>query len=251
MYNSTLEALKTAGFNKYSVYNQSKFKYFVAAILAGFFIGIGVLVMGLSISIFGNLEIDFVKISNGLIFSLALSLVIMAGAELFTGNVMALSSASFTDAIKGSDAFNVCALSYLGNLVGAFIISVLYLGTGAKGTAIGDAIVGLAVAKGQIPLVPLLFKSILCNILVCLAVLCCTRMKNEAAKLIMIIWCILPFVALGFEHSVANMTVFALGRLLSNEVTFGMIFHNLTIATIGNIIGGLLVSGSYYIIGRE
>lgn len=251
MYKSTLEALSTAGFNKYSVYRDSKFKYFIASILAGFFIGLGVLVMGLSISIFGNLEIDFVKISNGLIFSLALSLVIMAGAELFTGNVMALSGASFTKAIKGSDAFNVCALSYVGNLVGALIISVLYLGTGAKGTAIGDAVVNLALAKGQIPLVPLIFKSILCNILVCVAVLCCIKMKSEAGKLIMIVWCILPFVALGFEHSVANMTVFILGRLLSNEVTFAMILHNLITATIGNIIGGLLVSVSYYLIGRD
>ena len=67
----------------------------------------------------------------------------------------------------------------------------------------------------------------------------------------MIVWCILPFVALGFEHSVANMTVFALGRLLSNEVTFAMILHNLITATIGNIIGGLLVSISYYLIGRD
>ncbi|CDZ75461.1 formate/nitrite transporter [Peptoniphilus sp. ING2-D1G] len=251
MYSEALLQVNNGAIKKYSLYTKSRYRYLIGSIMAGFFIGLGILLMGLSISIFGNLDSDFVKISNGVIFSAALSLVIMAGGELFTSNIMVLSSAAFTGRISGMDAIKVCALSYIGNFLGALLVSVLYMGTGAKGSAVGDAIVGLCFSKTSADVITIFFRGIMCNILVCTAVLCCMKMKNEAAKLIMIVWCILTFVGLGFEHSIANMMVFSLGSMISKEVTIGVALHNLIPATIGNIVGGIMVSGTFYTLGKQ
>ncbi|WP_138160368.1 formate/nitrite transporter family protein [Peptoniphilus catoniae] len=251
MYNEALEAIKSAALKKFALYDKSKSRYFVSAIIAGFYIGLGILIMSLSQSIFAGVDRPFVKLINGFVFSMALSLVMMLGADLFTGNVMTMSGGAFGGALRGSDAVKVCAFSYVGNFVGALIVSVLFLGTAAKGTPVGDAVVGLAISKSKADVMAIFFKGIMCNIFVCLGVLACLKMKSESGKLIMIFWCILPFVALGFEHSIANMTVYILGGLLSNEVTLAMALHNLVPATIGNIVGGLLVSISYYLVGKE
>lgn len=246
MYRELTDTLSKAANNKVSMYNNSKLIYAVSSALAGMYIGFGVLTMGLSGSIFGTLEIPIGKIFSGFIFSMALSLVMMAGGDLFTGNTLVLSTGALNKKISTKEAFLVCTFSYFGNLIGAFILSALFLGSGLGHGPIGDSLVDLAVTKASYPMVEIFFKGILCNILVCLAVLCCNKMKSESGKLIMVFWCILPFVALGFEHCIANMTVFTLGIILSKEVTFAMALHNLIPATIGNIIGGLLVSVSYF-----
>ncbi len=251
MYSEALSALNSGAIKKYSLYIKSKYRYILGSIMAGFFVGLGVLLMGVSISIFGHLDFDFVKISNGIIFSAALSFVVMAGGELFTSNIMTLSAGAFTKKISGLDAIKVCALSYIGNFFGALLLSVLYIGSGAKGSAVAEAVIELCFSKTSADVVTIFFKGIMCNIMVCVAVLCCMKMKNEAAKLIMIIWCILTFVALGFEHSIANMTVFSFGAILSKDVTLSLALHNLIPATLGNIVGGTMVSGTFYALGKE
>ncbi|MDO5040564.1 MAG: formate/nitrite transporter family protein [Peptoniphilus sp.] len=251
MYSEAVSVLDKGADKKHALYSKSKKRYVLASIMAGLFVGLGVFLMGLSISVFGNLDFDFVKISNGIIFSAALSFVVMAGGELFTSNIMTLSAGAFTKKISGMDAIKVCALSYMGNFLGALLVSALYIGAGGKGTAIGDAVVGLCFSKASADVITIFFKGIMCNIMVCVAVLCCMKMKNEAAKLIMIIWCILTFVALGFEHSIANMTVYSFGSMISKDVTLSLALHNIVPATLGNIVGGMMVSGSFYILGRE
>lgn len=250
MYRELTEKISTAAIGKVGMYKNSKIIYTVASGLAGMYIGFGVLTMGLSGSIFGGFEFPLYKLVNGIIFTMALSLVMMAGADLFTGNILVLSTGAFSKKIEGIDAVKVCAYSYFGNLIGALILSGLFLGSGLGKGAIGNAIVDLAISKAHYSTIEIFFKGILCNILVCLAVLSCYKLKSESAKLIMIFWCILPFIALGFEHSVANMTVFTLGINISREVNFSMALHNIIPATIGNIIGGALVSLSYFALNK-
>lgn len=250
MYKELTNSLSMAAIGKVGMYKNSKLVYTVASGLAGMYIGFGVLNLGLSGAILGGLDFPIYKLVNGFLFSMALSLVMLAGADLFTGNTFVLSTGAYSKAISTKDAITVCAYSYFGNFIGALILSGLFLGTGIGKSTIGNAIVDLAISKAHYSTLEIFFKGILCNILVCLAVLSCYKLKSESGKLIMIFWCILPFISLGFEHSVANMTVFTLGINLSKDVTLAMALHNLIPATLGNIVGGLMLSGAYFAMNK-
>lgn len=248
MYKELTLSLSNAARGKVGMYKNSKLIYATTSGLAGMYIGFGVLSMGLSRAVFGSLDFPLSKVFSGIIFTMALSLVMMAGGDLFTGNILVLSSGAYNEGISTKEAITVCIFSYFGNFLGALLLSGLFLGTGLGNESIGDAIVQLAIAKAHHTTMEILFRGILCNILVCLAVLTCYKLKSESGKLIMIFWCILPFVALGFEHSIANMTVFTLGMSLSKEITFAMALHNIIPATVGNILGGLLISIAYFVL---
>lgn len=251
MYLKFVENLSQGAINKRNLYDGSFGKYIVAAMIAGIFIGIGMLTMGLSNLVFSGIEFPVVKFINGFVFSLALSLVIMAGGELFTGNILVFSMGSFQGVLPWKDGIKLSILSYVGNLLGALFLVLLFMGTGAGKEGIGQALVDLSLAKAAPSFQVLFFKGILCNIMVCLGVLICNGMKTESGKLIMVFWCIMPFVALGFEHCVANMTCFLFAKLTSSTFTFAHMIHNLIPVTLGNIVGGLIVSGSYYYIGQN
>ncbi|MDU7532300.1 MAG: formate/nitrite transporter family protein [Peptoniphilus harei] len=250
MYKDIIGGLTNSANTKKNLLENSFFKYMVASVLAGFFIGMGMLIMTLSASVFSGLEIPAVKFINGFVFSLALSFVIFAGGELFTGNVLVTSIGRLNKKIETSTLLKILVFSYIGNLLGSILISFLFKMTGIS-PEYNEALLKLATTKSSFDFTALLFKGIMCNILVCLAVLICSRKISDSAKLILIFWCILAFVSLGFEHSIANMTCFALTKFLNPEFTFRLILKNLIPVTIGNIIGGLLVAITYYFLGSE
>lgn len=250
MYKDIIGGLTNSANTKKNLLENSLFKYMVASVLAGFFIGMGMLIMTLSASVFSGLEIPAVKFINGFVFSLALSFVIFAGGELFTGNVLVTSIGRLNKKIETSTLLKILVFSYIGNLLGSILISFLFKMTGIS-PEYNEALLKLATTKASYDFTALLFKGIMCNILVCLAVLLCSRDISDSAKLILIFWCILAFVSLGFEHSIANMTCFALAKMLNPEFGFALIFKNLIPVTIGNIIGGSLVGITYYFLGSE
>lgn len=250
MYKDIIIGLTNSANTKKNLLEGSLFKYMVASILAGFFIGMGMLIMTLSASIFSPLPIPVVKFINGFVFSLALSFVIFAGGELFTGNVLVTSVGRLNKKIDTGTLLKILVFSYLGNILGSVLISFLFKMTGVS-PEYNEALLKLATGKTSFDFLPLLFKGIMCNILVCLAVLICSRKISDSAKLILIFWCILAFVSLGFEHSVANMTCFALAKMLNSDFTFALILKNLIPVTIGNIIGGALVALTYNTIASE
>ncbi|MDO5717288.1 MAG: formate/nitrite transporter family protein [Tissierellia bacterium] len=251
MYLKFIEVISQGALKKKNLYESSFAKYFVASMIAGLFIGVGMLTMAVSNYVFSPIEFPVVKFINGFVFSLALSLVIMAGGELFTGNVMVFSMGAFHGDVKWSDFGKLCLISYVGNLFGALFLSLIFMGTGAAGEAVGKSLVDISMAKASQPLQILFFKGILCNVMVCLGVLICNGMNTESGKLIMVFWCIMPFVVLGFEHCVANMTCFLFAKLTTSTFTFGHMLHNLVPVTLGNIVGGLIVTVSYYFVGKE
>lgn len=250
MYKDIIIGLTNSANTKKNLLEGSLFKYMVASILAGFFIGMGMLIMTLSASIFSPLPIPVVKFINGFVFSLALSFVVFAGGELFTGNVLVTSVGRLNKKIDTGTLLKILVFSYLGNILGSVLISFLFKMTGVS-PEYNEALLKLATGKTSFDFLPLLFKGIMCNILVCLAVLICSRKISDSAKLILIFWCILAFVSLGFEHSVANMTCFALAKMLNSDFTFALILKNLIPVTIGNIIGGALVALTYNTIASE
>ena len=253
MYKETKELLIQSAMNKVKLLKESKWKYLVASALAGAYVGIGIfliMIIGQSSVASGS---EYTKVFMGLGFGIALSLVIMAGSELFTGNNMVMMVGSLDRKIKWGDSFWIWGISYIGNFIGSMFIAGLFVLTKIQGTATGEFIINTAATKMSGDFGSLLVKGILCNILVCLAVLCSIKLKSESAKLIMIAWCLFAFIASGFEHSIANMTIFSMSLFMEHpeSISIGGMFANLIPVTIGNFIGGgIILGGSYYFIGK-
>ncbi len=248
MYKTTVDKVAAAAAGKVDLY-QSKGRFFVASILAGIYVGFGILLI---FTISGLLaDSSATKIVMGASFGVALSLVIMAGSELFTGNNFVMTIGTLTKKASVKDTIGSWVVCYLGNLVGAGLVAGAFVLSGLAGdTPAGGALIGAAVAKASAPAVALIFRGILCNILVCLAVLCSIKLENEVAKLIMIWWCLFVFITAGFEHSVANMTIY-FASIMTGGATFAQMGFNLLFVTIGNMIGGILLGLAYYYMGTK
>lgn len=226
--------------------------YFVAAMLAGAFVGIGVL---LAFTVGGLLSgTPYGKVAMGVSFGVALSLVVIAGAELFTGNNMVMAAGCMKKTVKAGEALKLWAVCWLGNLAGSLLLALLYWLTGLGAGATGEFMAAGALGKMSVPPVPLFFRALLCNVLVCLAVWCGFRCKSESGKLIMVWWCLFAFITTGFEHSVANMTLLTISLLspCGEAVTLAGWAYNLLVTTLGNMAGGILfVALPYFAVSRE
>ena len=180
----------------------------------------------------------------------------MAGAELFTGNNFVMASASMQKAVTWGQTVKLWIVCYIGNLVGSVIASALFTMTGicSSNEAVGEFFANAAAGKMAGTPANLFAKAILCNILVCIAIWCGTKMKSEGAKMFMNFCCVGTFVTCGFEHSIANMTFLSIGLMnpMGKAITMGGFFYNLGIVTLGNMVGGILfVAVPYYVISRE
>ena len=252
MFRSDLEKNVSAAENKTAMLNRDPAGYFILSMMAGAFIGIGVL---LAFTIGGQLSGQpYAKFVMGLSFGVALSLVVMAGGELFTGNNMVMAMGVMDKKVTLGDAIKLWVICWIGNLAGAVILALLYhltgLGVGDTGTFMASG----AAAKMGAGAVQLITRGILCNFLVCLAVWSASRATSDAGKLIMILWCLFAFITTGFEHSIANMTLMTVALLepMEQAVTIGGYFYNLILVTIGNMIGGIVfVAMPYYAASRK
>jgi nitrite transporter NirC len=243
-----------AGKSKMQLLNKNPIGYFISSMLAGLFVGLSSMLI---YTIGGQLTLSgsgATKIIMGLSFGGALSLVIMAGGELFTGNNFVLASASLNKDIPWKSTMKLWVVCFLGNLLGSIIAGGMFTLTGLATGSVGEYIAKASEVKMTMPLIPLFFRGVFCNILVCLATWCGFKCKEEVAKLIMIFWCLFIFITVGFEHSVANMTVLTIGLLSPFDayVTIGGYIYNILVVTFGNMVGGILfVALPYYIISRE
>lgn len=205
-------------------------------VLAGAFISFGALFY---LAVLGGADAAFgpTRLAAGMAFSLGLVLVLVGGAELFTGN--ALIVMAWVDGKVGSAALlRNWGLVYLANLAGALMICALAWAAGLHLAAPGAVAAKLAMAKCALPWMELLARGILCNALVCLAVWLSFAAHDVAGKIFAIVPPIAAFVALGLEHSIANMFLLPFGALAGAAVSAADITHNLAWVTIGNLIGG-------------
>ncbi len=130
-----------------------------------------------------------VKIMMGVSFVVALSLVIMTGTELFTGNNMVMTEGSLNKGISSKDMCKVWIYSYIGNLLGSILVAVLFVGSGLVSQGpVMEFFATTSIVKSSDPFMQRIFRGILCNILVCVAVLCSFRTSDDSAKLIMIFY---------------------------------------------------------------
>lgn len=253
MFSEDYTAAANAAAAKAALLKKNPGGYFLLSALAGMYVGFGVLlVFTLSGAMAGS---PFTKLVMGCTFGVALSLVVVAGAELFTGNNMVMTAGLLRKTVTAGDTVKLWTFCWLGNLAGSILLAVIYYLTGLYGGATLTAMTDAAAAKMTAGFIPLLARGILCNTLVCLAVWCGFRSRSEAGKLIMIFWCILAFFATGFEHSVANMTLLTLSLMNSggNEaISMGGYWYNLLTVTAGNMIGAvLLVALPYHAASAE
>lgn len=255
MHNETLEKLTVAAKNKVNLLNSSRLKYIVSSAFAGLYVGIGILLIFTIGGLLTSANSPMTKIMMGLSFAIALSLVVMTGSELFTGNNMVMTAGTLNKGTSNKDLLRVWAYSFVGNLLGSLLVAGLFVGTGLvnKG-AVMEFFATTSLAKASLPFMDLFFRGVLCNILVCVAVMCSFRTNDDTAKLIIIFMCLFAFITSGFEHSVANMTIFGVALFSSaiKGATLMGAIYNLFVVTLGNIAGGALVMGAgAYILGKK
>jgi formate transporter len=220
-------------------------------LLAGAFIAFGAMFFTLVMTD-NPLGLGPGRLLGGLAFSLGLILVVVGGAELFTGNnlvVMAWADRKITTAQLARN----WTLVYLANLAGALATAVMVLWSGVLGIgggAVAETAIAIAQDKVALGLTEAFFRGILCNVLVCLAVWLCFAAHDVAGKVLAIVFPISAFVALGFEHSVANMYLIPIAMLAGAEgVTVAGFLANLVPVTLGNIVGGgVFVALIYWLI---
>lgn len=211
-------------------------KMFLLGILAGMFIGFGCHVfLSATASEAGTVS----KLIGSALFPVGLMLVILCGAELFTGNNL-MTLALMDHQITWKGMLTNWGVVYIGNLCGSVLLAFLLANSGLYTGDLQARAQALAVSKASMPFMEAVIKGILCNILVVLACWFQAGSKDLTGKIFAIWFPIMLFVFAGFEHSVANMTYIPLGMFVGGNVTAAGLFANLIPVTVGNMIGGAL-----------
>lgn len=226
-------------------------RYLCSAALAGAFVGLGI---ALLFSVGGPLVAagsPLAKLLMGAVFGLALTLVVFAGGELATGNMMVMTQAAAGRAVQWQRAAVVCVAALIGNFIGSIGLALILHGAGTFSTGPSADLIATTVAGKDALAGPQLFwRAVLCNALVCLGLWMAARTKSDAAKLALLWWALLAFIASGFEHSVANMTTFSIAAL-NGTGEWSMLGRNLVWTIPGNLVGGaVLIGGAYAWLGR-
>jgi formate transporter len=243
-------------------------KTFVLSILAGAFIGLGAIFSTTVLAGSGGmLPFGVQRLLAGLVFSLGLILVIVGGAELFTGNNL-ITMAWANNKVRTGLMVRNWIIVFIGNLLGSLLtVTIMYFGaqyTFGNG-AIGATALAIANTKVQLGFVQAIALGIMCNAMVCMAVWLCYSARTTTDRILAIIPPISGFVAAGFEHSVANMYFIPIGLFIKTgapdsfwkminktpadfpALTWnGFFINNLLPVTIGNIVGGGIMVGLVY-----
>jgi nitrite transporter NirC len=252
MYTHTIDYFVQSAERRTAQLRHNPLGFWVGSVAGGAYIGVGIVLI---LSIGSYLPLEVQRLGMGLTFTIALILVTIAGAELFTGYALYMTLALLAGRVTGARAAITMLVCWIGNLLGAIVVAGLFALTGGNGLLQDGHSLLYTIADAKMAAAPwaLLAKAILCNWLVCLALWMASRVDSDVAKCVVIFWCLLAFIACGFEHSVANMTVFSLAVIgRSGDIgTVLMSLYNLAWVTAGNVIGGsVLVALTYWVADR-
>lgn len=230
-------ATVNVGINKANLSTSSCIKL---GILAGIFIGFG----GLGNILFGqtisSIDPGLGRFVGAAVFPVGLMLVVICGAELFTGNNL-MTLAAMEKKITLGQMFRNWGLVYVANFIGSIVLALVVF---YSGTLSGDAAIkamAIAESKANLDILQMFLRAIMCNILVVLAVWMATASQDIISKIFACWFPIMLFVLCGFEHSIANMFFIPMGMLLGAQVTIGGLITNLISVTLGNIVGGAII----------
>lgn len=231
-----VQKVSNAAKAKITLLNNYFGKYFMRAVVAGFFIIAAMIFSNVVGKFFSAESVAWGKFLSSCVFALAVLLISMIGGELFTGNNFVMAFGVFDKKISWKDALKVWGVSYVGNFIGCVILGLIFVLAGAADTS--DYYAAFIPSKLTLSISEMFFRAILCNFFVCLGVLCAIKLKEEAAKVPMVILCIAAFVISGFEHCVANMGNFFVALLVVPGLSISAMLRSMVVVTIGNIIGG-------------
>lgn len=244
---------------------------FFLSVNAGVFIALGIqLAMLVTHTATSNLGLN--ALVGGVAFTMALVLIVITGAELFTGNCL-IAMSFFARKITGKDLARNLTIAFIGNFVGALTV-VFWIYISAQWTTnnhlLGAKIVIAAIDKVNMPFSVAFVRGVLCNALVCLGIWLCFSARNNLDKILSLLWPIACLIACGFEHCVVNMWLIPMGIILKGNrfvieaaekvhrgnldianLTFfkGFLIDNLFPVVLGNLFGGIvLVAGVYWFI---
>ncbi|MCM1367268.1 MAG: formate/nitrite transporter family protein [Roseburia sp.] len=241
------EGYKTVAQNKTSTV---WYKLLILGALAGAFIAFG---GALSTFAATYASSDAATLVKGAVFPVGLILIVICGAELFTGDCLLIAPLINKD-VKLLPTLKTLGLAYIGNFIGAVLIAVLVVYSHSMSESVAEACVAVARNKSAMNFGYAMLRGILCNMLVCLAVWGAMASKSAGGKILVVYLPVFAFVVCGFEHSVANMYYQISGLIASAEygiaaggLNFGnSLLYCLLPSTLGNIIGGALIAVAYY-----
>lgn len=234
-----VQKFSNAAINKANLLNNNFGKYFIRAIMAGFFIVVAMIFSNVTGNIFKESDPAMGKFLGAFVFAIAVLLIVLVGGELFTGNNLVMAFGAYDKKVTWGQVGKVWGVSYLGNFVGCVILALIFVGAGASGTV--DYFAGFIDGKLSLPPLEMFLRAVLCNFFVCLAVVCGVKLQTEIGKFVMICMCIAGFVISGFEHCVANMGIFTVCLAAVPGVSVAAMLKSMVIVTLGNMVGGALL----------
>ena len=227
--------------------------FIASALLAGAYIGVGVVLMVFAAGPMIAAGDGLAKLIAGIVFGAALTLVVFAGADLATSAMMVLPIGVLMRSITPGRALFTLVATFVLNMVGSLIFAGLVVLAGVlPGTpAAGAMLSGMLEGRADATALELFARGILCNALVCLAIWMGSRVSSAGARIALIFIAITAFVTSGFEHVVANMTIYSLGILVGDpNGTLLLYGGNLLWVGLGNLVGGgVFVGLAYWVIG--
>jgi nitrite transporter NirC len=246
MFDSTIDQLADSGVQSAAYARARPLSFLTGSAMAGAYVGFGAILM---FTVGAHADPAWARLVMGAVFALGLTLIVFAGGHLFTGYTMQMALAWLRGKASAGEVLEALARCWFGNLAGAVALAVILklAGGGVLLTDGAALFYKTAAAKANAPAVTLLFKAVLCNWLVCLTVWMCARTSSDSARLGLVFWPVMMFAACGFEHSIANMFIFALALLSgAPDVPLAGVLANLASVTLGNAIGGMVMVGAGY-----
>jgi nitrite transporter NirC len=252
MYAEAVKALGEQAAAKLAGQRLSLLSHLVRSLLAGMYVGVAIVLIFTIGGLLSAAAPGTERIAMGICFGGALTMVIFAGSELFTGSNLVLTLGVLLRKASLRDlAANWC-WTWVGNLAGSVLLAAMVVQSGVlSAEPVKGFVLKLVSVKMNLPADQLLLRAVLANWLVCLGVWMAARIQSESARILMIWWCMFTFITCGFEHSIANMCGLMLGLLLDHSavpgITWEGYWYNLGLATVGNVVGGaLFVAGLYW-----
>ena len=227
-------------------------RFVITGMLAGVYMGIGVVLM---VSTAGPLLAagdGLAKLVSGLVFGVALTLTVFAGADLATSGMMTLPIGTLMGAISHTRGVATLVATVALNLLGSLVFAGMIALSGVlhSNPAAEEMLYGMLESKAHETPVELLMRGILCNLLVCLAIWMSSRVVSEGAKIALIFASIFAFISSGFEHVIANMTTYGIGLFTGADfATLELFGRNILWVGLGNVIGGAIIGIAYWVAG--
>jgi nitrite transporter len=256
MYTETIQTLSDQAATKLTHQRRSLVSHVIRSMLAGMYVGAAIVLI---FTIGGLLAKDApgaVRLIMGVCFGGALTMVIFAGSELFTGSNLVLTLGVLTRKARLADLGANWIWTWIGNLIGSALLAGIVIRSGIwdgeKMEGVRNFVLNLVQTKMTLDPEQLFWRAVLANWLVCLGVWMAARAKEDTARILLIWWCMFTFITCGYEHSIANMCGLLLGLFMPHGSFAGITWtgyaYNLGLATLGNIVGGaLFVAGMYWL----